>query len=64
MPDEHDCPCGRTVLLMVVLVGLVVGILSWGATTYCWRADAVRRGYAHIVVQDEYGKTKWEWIKK
>lgn len=49
---------------MVVLVGLVVGILSWGATTYCWRADAVRRGYAHIVVQDEYGKTKWEWIKK
>jgi hypothetical protein len=61
---EHVCVCSWMALYMCFLVAIVVGTFTWAMTDYRWRAEAVRRGYAHVLVKDEYGTTKWEWLQK
>lgn len=65
MPDnEGECSCGWVTFFMCLLVAVVVGTFTWAATDYRWKADAVRKGHAHVVIEDEYGNVKWEWLQR
>lgn len=62
--ENHECACGWITLFMCAIVAVAVAFFTWAVTDTCWRADAVRQGYARVLVQNEYGHVKWEWIPK
>jgi len=53
----------RTVLPLVLAAAVATGA-TWKLDDMKWRSEVVRRGYAHWVVTDDHGGTKFEWVER
>lgn len=63
--DDDDKPGKAWRVFWLGLFMISIGVLvSWRLTDDHWKAEMVKRGYAHWVVTSDQGQVEWEWIEK